>query len=93
MCEKLVVGIYRSLKEAEKALTQLEKHGFPIEQVSIIAKEFADENGPSSDVNPAVHQTESLRDWFAERFRWILERPHFPDYEKHFHASLKAASM
>lgn len=86
MSEKLIVGVYHSLKETEKAITQLEKHGFPIAHVSVVAKEFADENNASSGLSQVAHQTDSLKDWFAARFRWILERPHFPGYEKHFHA-------
>lgn len=86
MSEKLIVGIYHSLKDAEKAVNQLEKHGFPIAHVSIVAKEFTDENSSSMVLNQAAHQTDKLKDWFAARFKWILERPVFAAYENHFHA-------
>lgn len=86
MSEKLIVGIYHSLKDAEEAVNQLEKHGFPIALVSVVAKEFDEENSSSRSLNQAAHQTESLKDWFAARFKWVLERPVFAGYENHFHA-------
>ena len=42
MSEKLIVGVYNSLEEAESAVEELDKHGFPIAHISIVAKEFED---------------------------------------------------
>jgi hypothetical protein len=86
MPEKLVVGVYHSLKEAENAVTELDKHGFPVAHVSIVAKDFAVEEGMSSRLSETAHRTDDLKAWFARRFKWILSLPHFAAYEKHFHA-------
>ena len=86
MSEKLIVGVYHSLAEAENAVAELDRHGFPIGQVSIVAKEFEDEDKPSSKLNRTAHKTGSLKDWFGKHFAWILSRPHFVGYEKHFQA-------
>ena len=86
MSEKLIVGIYNSLAEAESAVEELDKHGFPIAHISIVAKEFEDAEKMSLRLSWTTHKPDNLKDWFAERFAWILSRPHFTDYEKHFHA-------
>ena len=82
MSEKLIVGVYHLLKDAEKAVAELDKHGFPIAHVSIVAKEFEDEDKMSSSLS----QTDNLKDWFGRHFAWILSHRHFSAYEKHFHA-------
>ena len=86
MSEKLIVGVYKSQKEAESAVEELDKHGFPIAHISIVAKEFEDAEKMSLRLSRTTHKPDNLKDWFAERFAWILSRPHFTDYEKHFHA-------
>jgi hypothetical protein len=86
MPEKLIVGVYHSLKEAEKAVAELDKHGFPVAHVSIVAKDFGDDEKMSTQLNQTTHKTDNLKDWFAARFKWILSRPHFTAYDKHFHA-------
>lgn len=30
MSEKLIVGVYRTIREAENAVTELDRHGFPV---------------------------------------------------------------
>lgn len=88
MSEKLIIGIYHSFKAAEKAIFQLEKHGFPIAQVSIIAKDFQSENNlPKNSDKATVHKAESLKDWFASHFGWVVHHPSLANYEKHFHAN------
>ncbi len=42
MSEKLIVGVYHTLREAEKAVAELGKHGFPVARASIVAKDFED---------------------------------------------------
>lgn len=86
MSEKLIVGVYHSLKDAEKAVKELEKHGFPIAHISIVAKDFDGVEKEFSELNRTAQRTDSLKDWFTARFAWILSRPHFAGYEKHFHA-------
>jgi hypothetical protein len=84
--EKLIVGVYHSLEQAEKAVAELDKHGFPVAHVSIVAKDFGSKDDLSSQMTQTAHKTYNLKDWFAARFKWILSRPHFAAYEKHFHA-------
>ena len=86
MSEKLIVGVYNSQKEAESAIEELDKHGFPIAHISIVAKDFEDAEKMSLRLSRTTHKPNNLKDWFAERFAWLLSRPHFTDYEKHFHA-------
>lgn len=86
MSEKLIVGVYHSLKSAEKAITELEKHGFPIEHISVVAKDFENEAESSSRFSRFARSTDNLKEWFGNHFAWILSRPHFTIYEKHFHA-------
>ena len=86
MSEKLIVGVYNSLEEAESAVEELDKHGFPIAHISIVAKDFEDAEKMSLRLSRTTHKPNNLKDWFAERFAWILSRPHFTGYEKHFHA-------
>lgn len=81
-----MVGVYNSLKDAESAVAELDKHGFPIEHISIVAKDFEDAEKMSSKLSQTTHNPNNLKDWFAERFAWILSRPHLKNYEKHFHA-------
>lgn len=86
MAEKLIIGVYHSLKSAEKAIKELEKHGFPIEHISVVAKDFEDEDKSPSRLSRFARSTDNLKDWFGKHFAWILSRPHFAIYEKHFHA-------
>lgn len=85
MSEKLIIGVYHSFKDAEHAVEELDKHGFPIANISIIAKGFKGEDRPSCRLSQTTHQPNDLKDWFAGRFAWILPRPHFAGYEEHFH--------
>ena len=88
MSEKLIVGVYHSLKDAETAVAELDRHGFPIAQISIVAKDFADgeEQQMSSRLSQTARPTDDLKSWFRKRFKWILSRQRFAGYEKHFHA-------
>jgi hypothetical protein len=43
MSEKSVIGIYQSMDQAEKAVRTLDQGGFPIKQVSIVAKNLQSE--------------------------------------------------
>lgn len=86
MSEKLIVGVYHSFEDAEKAVVELDRRGFPVAHVSIVAKDFEDEEKPSLRLSQTAHKTDNLKDWFAQRFKWILSRPHFAAYEKHFRA-------
>ena len=86
MSEKLIVGVYHLLKNAENAVAELDKHGFPVAHVSIVAKEFEDEDKISTRLSQAAHQTDNLKDWFGRHFAWILAHRRFADYEKQFHA-------
>jgi hypothetical protein len=44
MAESSVVGVYKRLDDAEEAVRSLGDDGFPIENVSIIAKDLSDEH-------------------------------------------------
>ena len=87
MSEKLIVGVYHSLEEAENAVAELDRRGFPVAHVSVVAKDFEDDEKMSPRSGETTHRTDDLKDWFARRFAWILSLPHFADYEKHFHAA------
>lgn len=86
MSEKLVVGVYHSPKMAERAIVELEKHGFPTGQISVVAEDFENEAKLSSRWREANRVTPDLKKWFGEHFARILSRSPFTADEKHFHA-------
>jgi len=65
MSEKLIVGVYHTLREAEDAVSELDRHGFPVAHVSIVAKDFEDAEKISSKMNQVAQKTDSLKYWFG----------------------------
>ena len=62
MSEQSVVGVYKSMDDAEKAVHALEKAKYPIQQISIVAKDIATEKKvhgyvTACDVSKAGAQT------------------------------------
>jgi len=47
--EKLVVGIFETMHETQKAILAFRVHGFPISRVSVAAQELENNRSPGKD--------------------------------------------
>lgn len=82
---KLVVGVYSRMEDAEEAVGVLRHHGFPISQITVIAKDFSD-NPETENIDDIKQKTGSLRNWFAENFGWMVSIIDGSVFQDHFHA-------
>lgn len=75
---KLVVGVFQTARETKKAIKTLHNHGFPIRQVSVVAKGL-DTSGEDRQIVAAKHRI--LNRILDHKF---IEQ-HFPSLIEHFH--------
>lgn len=69
------------MADVEETVRQLNRNGFPVNQISVVAKNFI-----SDEINQNIVKTDDLKNWFSKYFGWLIPAKHFSKYNEHFHA-------